>query len=140
MYPGRETSICVVDPFLEKLKEAYEDFNALKLKLTLTHHTKSWSIDIGLNNIRRQRRVLRTIHSERSERLFRRIAASPDLQMSLKLTTRVNALHTRRLMSRRIMAENTPFDFHLISENGRKIGFHKEILAGFANENKRFKA
>ncbi|CAL8124682.1 unnamed protein product [Orchesella dallaii] len=130
--PGRGLCIHVSGPFLEKLKRVYEDFNALKLNLTLEHQSKSWSIDIGLNTIR-QGGVLRIIHSERSQRLFRRIAALPDLKMSFKLTTRVNALHTRRLLSRHLLAESTPCDFHLISKNGTKVPFHKELLAAHSN-------
>ncbi|CAL8132334.1 unnamed protein product [Orchesella dallaii] len=86
--PGSGLCIHISGPFLEKLKGVYEDFNALKLNLTLGHQSRSWSIDIGLNTIR-QGGVIRIIESERSQRLFRRIAALPDLKMSFKLTTRV---------------------------------------------------
>ncbi|CAL8120686.1 unnamed protein product [Orchesella dallaii] len=130
---GRELCIRVAGPFLEKLKDVYEDFNALKLNLTLRHQSKSWSIDIGLNNIRRNKGILRTVHSQRSQQLFRRISALQDLQVVIKLTTRVNALHTRRVMGRNLFAENTPFDFHLISENGKRIGFHRNLLAAHSN-------
>ncbi|CAL8132067.1 unnamed protein product [Orchesella dallaii] len=130
--PERATSIWVAGPFLEKLKDEYDDFNALKLNLRLGYQSKSWSIDIGLNDISRNK-VFRTVYSQRSELLLRRIATSPDLQITMKLTTRVKSLHTRRIVSRSLLADNTPFDFHLISENGTRIEFHKNLLAAHRN-------
>ncbi|CAL8119332.1 unnamed protein product [Orchesella dallaii] len=47
MCPGRQTSIRVLGPFLEKFKDVYEDFNTLKLNLTFKYPTKSWSIAAG---------------------------------------------------------------------------------------------
>ncbi|CAL8132073.1 unnamed protein product [Orchesella dallaii] len=131
--PGRPMCIRVTGPFLEKLKDEYDDFNALKLNFTLRYQTKSWSIDIGLNNIRRNKGVFQNVYSQRSEQLLRRIAAFPDLQVTMKLTTRVKSLHTRRIMSRNLLADNTPFDFHLISENGTRIEFHRNLLGAHSN-------
>ncbi|CAL8119304.1 unnamed protein product [Orchesella dallaii] len=131
--PGRATCIRVNGPFLEKLRDEYDDFNALKLNLTLRYQSKSRSIDIGLNNMRRNKAIFRTVYSQRSEQLLRRITALPDLQVTMKLTTRVNSLHTRRILSRSLLADKIPFDFHLISENGTKIEFHRNLLAAHSN-------
>jgi len=46
------------------------------------------------------------------------------------MTDKLNAFHERRLLSRSLKKDKNPRDFHLVADNGAKIPFHKELLAG----------